>query len=79
MFLVLEYCSGGELFSLLDKQGRLPESAARFYAAQLVLGLEYLHSQHIIYRDLKPENVMIDAEGYVKLTDFGLSKMNMSS
>ena len=60
VFLVLEYCPGGELFSLLDKEGRLAEDSARFYTAQLVLGLEYLHSRHIIYRDLKPENVMID-------------------
>lgn len=77
MYLVLEYCAGGELFSLLRHRHVLSESAARFYTAQLALALEHLHQRSIIYRDLKPENVMIDSSGYLKLTDFGLSKTDM--
>jgi serum/glucocorticoid-regulated kinase 2 len=60
---------------LLEKRSRLSEEHAKFYTAQIVLALEYLHERDIIYRDLKPENVLIDAEGYIRLTDFGLSKM----
>lgn len=74
LYLVLDYCAGGELFFHLGKAGKFPESRARFYAAEIVLALEYLHSQNIIYRDLKPENILLDSDGHVKLTDFGLSK-----
>lgn len=51
------------------------EKHARFYAAQVFLALEYLHFLHLIYRDLKPENVMIDKNGYIKITDFGFVKV----
>lgn len=74
---VLEYCPGGELFNLLQKKRRFTEDQARFYAGQMVLALEYLHSREIVYRDLKPENVLLDAQGYVKIADFGLSKQNV--
>lgn len=74
LFFVLEYCPGGELFFLLKKRKTLTEDQARFYTAQIVLAIEYLHKQNIIYRDLKPENVLIDTKGYVRITDFGLSK-----
>eukprot|EP00928_Gymnodinium_smaydae_P062554 TRINITY_DN46392_c0_g1_i1.p1 TRINITY_DN46392_c0_g1~~TRINITY_DN46392_c0_g1_i1.p1 ORF type:complete len:477 (+),score=105.17 TRINITY_DN46392_c0_g1_i1:92-1522(+) len=74
LFFVLEYCPGGELFFHLSRAKRFPEARARFYASELVLAIGYLHSMKIIYRDLKPENVLLDAEGHVKLTDFGLSK-----
>jgi serum/glucocorticoid-regulated kinase 2 len=74
---VLEYCPGGELFNLLQKRNRFSEDQTRFYAAQIVIALEYLHIKGIIYRDLKPENVLIDAKGYIKITDFGLSRMNV--
>jgi serum/glucocorticoid-regulated kinase 2 len=74
---VLEYCPGGELFNLLQKRRRLTEEQTRFYASQIVLALEYLHSREIVYRDLKPENVLLDAEGYIKVTDFGLSRQNV--
>jgi len=70
----LEFCSGGELFNLLLKKKKFTEEQTRFYAAQIVLALEYLHEKDIIYRDLKPENVLIDNFGYIRITDFGLSK-----
>nr|AML78047.1 putative LOV domain-containing protein [Cercidiphyllum japonicum] len=73
--LITDYCSGGELFLLLDRQPMkvLKEDAARFYAAEVVVALEYLHCQGIIYRDLKPENVLLQSNGHVSLTDFDLS------
>lgn len=77
LYFVLEYCPGGELFNLLQKKRRLSEEQTRFYAAQMILALEHLHKQDIIYRDLKPENVLIDAHGYMKITDFGLSRMKV--
>ncbi|KAK7272107.1 hypothetical protein RJT34_28508 [Clitoria ternatea] len=73
--LITDYCPGGELFLLLDRQPKkvLKEEAVRFYAAEVVIALEYLHCQGIIYRDLKPENVLIQSNGHVSLTDFDLS------
>merc|ERR1719188_2505905 len=75
LFLLLEYVNGGELFSHLRKQGRLPEDDARFYSSEIVLAFAYLHSKSIIYRDLKPENLLIDADGHIKITDFGFAKL----
>lgn len=74
LFFVLDYCAGGELFFHLGKLGRFPEERAKFYAAQITLALEYVHNLGVIYRDLKPENVLLDNKGNVRLTDFGLSK-----
>uniref|UniRef100_A0A1J3J404 non-specific serine/threonine protein kinase n=1 Tax=Noccaea caerulescens TaxID=107243 RepID=A0A1J3J404_NOCCA len=73
--LITDYYQGGELFMLLDRQPRkvLKEDAVRFYAAQVVVALEYLHCQGIIYRDLKPENVLIQGNGDISLSDFDLS------
>ncbi len=78
LFFVLDYCAGGELFFHLGKVGRFPEDRAKFYAAQIILALEHVHSLDVIYRDLKPENVLLDHLGNVKLTDFGLSKEGVS-
>lgn len=78
LYFVLDYCAGGELFFHLGRAGRFSEHRARWYAAQLVLALEHLHSLSIIYRDLKPENVLLDKDGYLKLSDFGLSKEGVS-
>ena len=77
LYFVIEYCPGGELFELLQKKRKFAEDQARFYAAQMVLALEFMHAKNIIYRDLKPENVLVDMEGYLKITDFGLSRMNV--
>lgn len=79
LYFVLDYCAGGELFFHLGREGRFPEQRSKFYAAQLVLALEHLHTLDVVYRDLKPENVLLDQQGYVRLTDFGLSKENIRS
>ncbi|XP_059312200.1 phototropin-2 [Lycium ferocissimum] len=73
--LITDYCPGGELFALLDRQPMkiFKEESARFYAAEVLIGLEYLHCLGIIYRDLKPENILIQADGHLILTDFDLS------
>ncbi|CAH9104241.1 unnamed protein product [Cuscuta epithymum] len=73
--VVMEYCSGGDLHSLRHKQPhhRFSLASARFYAAEVLVALEYLHMLGIIYRDLKPENVLVRSDGHIMLTDFDLS------
>lgn len=78
LFFILDYCGGGELFFHLGKVGRFTEERSKFYAAQIILALEYVHQNDVIYRDLKPENVLLDHDGNVRLTDFGLSKEGVS-
>lgn len=73
--MLLEYVNGGELFSYLRKEGRLPNDDAAFYAGEIILAFQYLHSIHIVYRDLKPENLLIDSDGHMKITDFGFAKV----
>lgn len=75
IFYVLDYHSGGDLASIMGQESRLGEAKAKFFAAEIAVGLGLLHAQGIIYRDLKPENVLIDEQGHVVLTDFGLSKI----
>eukprot|EP00007_Cunea_sp_BSH-02190019_P004923 CAMPEP_0174232182 /NCGR_PEP_ID=MMETSP0417-20130205/2539_1 /TAXON_ID=242541 /ORGANISM="Mayorella sp, Strain BSH-02190019" /LENGTH=1527 /DNA_ID=CAMNT_0015310191 /DNA_START=325 /DNA_END=4908 /DNA_ORIENTATION=- len=77
LFMVMEYCPGGDLFSLLELYGTLSPDVARFYIAELVLALDYLHMLGIVHRDVKPDNVLLDEDGHVKLTDFGLSSFGM--
>ncbi|XP_031286509.1 protein kinase PVPK-1-like [Pistacia vera] len=74
-FLVMEFCPGGDLHALRQRQpGKyFPEHAARFYVAEVLLALEYLHMLGIIYRDLKPENVLVREDGHIMLSDFDLS------
>ncbi|CAO3621709.1 unnamed protein product [Mucor fragilis] len=74
VFLVMDYVPGGELFRQLRKRKTFTEDEARFYAAEVVLAIEYLHSINIAYRDLKPENILIDRQGHIKITDFGFAK-----
>ncbi|EQL02536.1 hypothetical protein G6O67_006756 [Ophiocordyceps sinensis] len=74
LYMVMDFVEGGELFSLLRKSGRFPNPVAKFYAAETTLALEYLHSKNIIYRDLKPENLLLDRHGHLKITDFGFAK-----
>lgn len=68
---------GGDLKSLLGVYGFLEESMAIFYAAEVILALEYLHLHNIVHRDLKPDNLLLTMEGHVKLTDFGLSRIEI--
>lgn len=77
--LVMEYVEGGDCGTLLKNIGPLPADMARFYFAETVLAVEYLHSYGIVHRDLKPDNLLITALGHIKLTDFGLSKMGLMS
>jgi len=79
LYLVMDYCNGGELFYHLKTTGRFPEARARLYAAEITSALEHLHARNIVYRDLKPENVLLDSEGHVRVTDFGLAKDNMGA
>jgi len=76
LYFVMEYCAGGEFFRMLQKQAGkcLKEDDVRFYAAEVLLALEYLHMKGFIYRDLKPENILLHETGHVMLTDFDLSK-----
>ncbi|KAE8585609.1 hypothetical protein XENTR_v10021375 [Xenopus tropicalis] len=71
---VMEYANGGELFFHLSRERVFTEDRARFYGAEIVSALEYLHSRNVVYRDIKLENLMLDKDGHVKITDFGLCK-----
>ena len=73
-FFVMDYLSGGRLFYHLKMEQKFDETKVKFYAAQIVLAFHYLHLKGVIYRDLKPENVILDSEGYIKITDFGIAK-----
>ncbi|KAI9323113.1 hypothetical protein BX666DRAFT_2021869 [Dichotomocladium elegans] len=75
LYLVLEYLNGGDCSALIKVLGSLPEDWARNYLAEVTLGLQYLHSKDVIHRDLKPDNLLIDQNGHLKLTDFGLSRI----
>ncbi|KAI9221210.1 kinase-like domain-containing protein [Blastocladiella britannica] len=74
LYLVLDWAQGGEMWEYVNAQGRCKENEAKFYIAEILLALEHLHSLQIIYRDVKMENVLIDGNGHIKLTDFGLAK-----
>ncbi|KAL4451046.1 hypothetical protein ABPG74_021368 [Tetrahymena malaccensis] len=76
---VLDYMSGGDFGQILRWYGRLDESIAKFYLAEIILAIEYLHSKGIIHRDLKPENVLLDKTGHIKLADFGLSEVGLTN
>lgn len=77
LYLVMEYLNGGDCASLIKVLSALPEDWAKKYLAEVVLGVEHLHSRSIVHRDLKPDNLLIDGKGHLKLTDFGLSRMGM--
>ena len=75
LYMLLDYCPGGEVFSYLRRARRFNEPTSRFYAAEICLILEFLHEKEgVAYRDLKPENILIDADGHLKLVDFGFAK-----
>ncbi|XP_071477985.1 RAC-gamma serine/threonine-protein kinase-like [Diadema antillarum] len=75
---VMEYVNGGELFFHLSRERLFTEDRTRFYGAEIVSALAYLHEQDVIYRDLKLENLLLDQEGHIKITDFGLCKEGIS-
>lgn len=77
LFLLLQYIPGGELFYHLKERGTLDEDTAAFYAAEISCALKFLHEKGIVYRDLKPENCLLDSHGHLVLTDFGLSKKSV--
>uniref|UniRef100_A0A7S0Q8E9 non-specific serine/threonine protein kinase n=1 Tax=Coccolithus braarudii TaxID=221442 RepID=A0A7S0Q8E9_9EUKA len=79
LYYVLNFCNGGDLYYLLSRCKKFKEPQARFYAGEVFLAIEHLHSLGVIYRDLKPENVLLDSDGHVKLTDFGLSKESQTA
>jgi serine/threonine protein kinase len=77
VFLVMDYLRGGPLMDYMRREALFSEEVARFYAAEMLIALQHLHSMGIVHRDLKPENVLLDQDGHVALTDFGLSKAGM--
>lgn len=70
----MEVCLGGELFSVLRQRTVFDEPTAKFYAACVVEAFDYMHERGTVYRDLKPENLLLDRDGYMKITDFGFAK-----
>ncbi|BEI87152.1 hypothetical protein CcaverHIS002_0704980 [Cutaneotrichosporon cavernicola] len=77
LYLVMEYLNGGDCATLVKMLEGLPIDWARNYIGELILGLEYLHSRNVAHRDIKPDNLLIDSHGHLKLTDFGLSKIGL--
>jgi len=73
LFMVFDFFNGGELYSYISR-GRFTEERSRFYTAEILLGIEALHKNNVVYRDLKPENLLLDKEGHIRICDFGLSK-----
>eukprot|EP00002_Diphylleia_rotans_P024185 TRINITY_DN476_c0_g12_i1.p1 TRINITY_DN476_c0_g12~~TRINITY_DN476_c0_g12_i1.p1 ORF type:complete len:344 (-),score=68.45 TRINITY_DN476_c0_g12_i1:920-1951(-) len=74
LYMLFEYVVGGEFFSHLRKARRFSNDTARFYAGGITLAFQYIHSLEIVYRDLKPENLLLDNQGHIKITDFGFAK-----
>jgi len=75
IYMLMDYVPGGELFSYIQQIGKFREKVAKFYASNIILALNYLHSINVLYRDLKPENILVCQDGYLKIADFGLSKI----
>jgi tRNA A-37 threonylcarbamoyl transferase component Bud32 len=78
IYMVLEYCPYGDFTNILNYYKKINESKAKIYISQVILAIEYLHSLNIVYRDLKPSNLLVDKEGYIKLADFSLAKENVT-
>lgn len=74
LYMLMDWVPGGELFHYIDVYQSFDEKTARFFAGNVILAIEYLHTKGIVYRDLKPENLVLDANGYLKLTDYGFAK-----
>ncbi|KAJ7373130.1 RAC-alpha serine/threonine-protein kinase [Desmophyllum pertusum] len=78
LIFVMEYVNGGELFFHLSKERVFSEERSRFYGAEIVLAVKYLHDNQVVYRDLKLENLLLDSDGHIKITDFGLCKEDIT-
>ena len=78
LYLVMDFVQGGDLMSLLIKKEILTEDEAKFYVAEMILAVDSVHKLNCIHRDLKPDNILIDKNGHIQLSDFGLSKMSDS-
>ena len=76
LFLVMEFCQGGDFMNLLIKKDILTEKEAKFYIAELILAVDSIHKLNCIHRDIKPDNILIDKNGHIKLSDFGLAKIS---
>ncbi|KAJ3433590.1 non-specific serine/threonine protein kinase [Anaeramoeba flamelloides] len=75
LYFIIEYVNGGEIYHHLNEERNFSEGRVKLYAACIIIALETIHNSNAIYRDLKPENLLIDTEGYIKLIDFGLAKI----
>jgi len=79
LYFVMDYVNGGELFFHLQKSRKFDEERARFYCAEICCGIEYLHQNGVLYRDLKPENLLLTGDGHICMTDFGIAKEGLLS
>ncbi|KAE8579481.1 hypothetical protein XENTR_v10024064 [Xenopus tropicalis] len=76
-FFVLEYAGGGTLYRMISRKKNLPTKSIQFYTAEMVVALQFLHSNGIIHRDLKPDNILVDNDGHIKICDFGIAAAGM--
>ena len=74
LYIVMEYIPGGDLLHLLIERDVFTEEETKFYIAEIVVALEEVHANHFIHRDIKPDNILINRDGHIKISDFGLSK-----
>jgi protein kinase A len=74
LYLIMDYLDGGDLRYHIGKKGKFTEAESKFFIANLIIGLEYMHNNNVIHRDIKPENLVLDKDGYLRITDMGISR-----